>query len=80
MAGMVKLLCSLNPSKDPGQDMLHPRILEDALAPLLTLIFQLSVDHGSLPLDSWLMANVAPVFKKGERYNASVYIYKSIYV
>ena len=37
------------------------------LAPSITIIFQKSVDSGRLPKD-WLNANIAPVFKKGDRH------------
>jgi hypothetical protein len=38
--------------------------------PLLTLIFQKSLDEGNIPND-WRTANFTAIFKKGERYKAS---------
>jgi hypothetical protein len=52
-----------------------PRVLKDLaieIAPAVHLIFQHSLDRGILP-SPWLNANIAPVFKKGERYKASNY-------
>ena len=48
------------------------RDLADVIAPLLTLIFQKSLDEGNIPND-WRTANVTAIFKKGERYKASNY-------
>jgi hypothetical protein len=41
------------------------RDLADVIAPLLTLIFQKSLDEGNIPND-WRTANVTAIFKKGE--------------
>ena len=42
------------------------------MAPILTLIFQASLDQGILPSDS-KAANVTPVYKKGKRTDPSNY-------
>ena len=42
------------------------------LAPAVTFLFQKSIDVGVLPGD-WTNANVAPVFKKGDRHRAENY-------
>ena len=42
------------------------------LAPILQLIFQRSLDTGKLP-DIWKVANVSPIFKKGEKSDPSNY-------
>ena len=42
------------------------------IAPVLSHIFQLSIDTGELPED-WRNANVSPIFKKGDRHTASNY-------
>ena len=73
--GVTKLLSNLNPNKAMGPDGLHPRILKqlaNVISPILRLIFQKSIDTGEVPLD-WKKANVAPIFKKGMRYDAANY-------
>jgi hypothetical protein len=69
-AGVIKLLRGIRISKSSGPDGIPNRILKecaDELAEGLTCIFQKSVDSGCLPED-WTNANVAPVFKKGDRH------------
>ena len=73
--GITKLLKNLNPSKSPGPDNLGPRVLKelaDDIAPILLLIFRRSLASGEVPAD-WRTANVAPVFKKGQKYLAENY-------
>ena len=70
-----KLLMKLNPSKSPGPDNLAPRVLKelaDDIAPILLLIFRRSLASGEASKD-WRTANVAPVFKKGQKYLAENY-------
>jgi hypothetical protein len=67
--GVVKLLQNLKVNKAPGPDDLPAYILKelaDEVAPILTAIFTQSLQQGSLPRD-WLKANVAPIFKKGNK-------------
>ena len=73
--GVKKLISNLKPGKAPGPDNISPRILKELaneLAPALTIIFQSSVNTGTLPAD-WKTAHVTPVFKKGEQYNPANY-------
>ncbi len=73
--GILKLLNSLNPHKAQGPDGIPPRILKDhapLIAPMLQCVFQRSIDEGQVPAD-WLRANVAPIFKKGNRSAAANY-------
>ena len=73
--GVAKLLHGLNPNKATGPDDIPARILQLAaneLAPALQIIFQKSLDTGKLPL-SWSQANIAPIFKKGDRSLAENY-------
>ena len=73
--GLLKLLIKINPNKAAGHDNIRPRLLKELakeIAPILTLIFQTSIETGDVPSD-WRNANVSPVFKKGERYRAENY-------
>ena len=58
-----------------GPDRLHPRVLKEttrAVAPILQIMFSKSLENGEVP-DDWKQANIAPIFKKGERYCPSNY-------
>ncbi|CAH1259285.1 Hypp2230 [Branchiostoma lanceolatum] len=65
----------LNPGKASGPDGISPRILKEPceeLADPLTRIFQKSLQERTVP-DDWRHANVAPIFKKGQRYDKANY-------
>ena len=65
--GVEKLLAGINPTKAAGPDLMPCRFMKELapiLAPILTAIFQQSMDTGVLP-SSWLTAYVTPIFKKG---------------
>ena len=50
---VLKKLKNLNPSKSPGPDGLHPRVLREAadiLTEPLTVIFNKSVAEGKVPI------------------------------
>ena len=67
--GVLKLLQNLNVNKAAGPDGIPNKLLKacaEEVAPLLTNIFQLSLDTGELPED-WKTANVIPLFKKGDK-------------
>ena len=73
--GVKKLLSTLDSSKSCGPDNIPARILKhccDEIAPILTVIFTQSLSSGNLP-DDWLMANVTPIFKKGDRASPTNY-------
>ena len=73
--GVVKLLKDLNPTKSPGPDNLGPKVLKelaDEVGPLLLLIYRKSLQTSEVPED-WRKANVTPVFKKGQRFQAENY-------
>ena len=73
--GILKLLNELNIYKACGPDGISARILKetsDVIAPILRVIFQLSLDTGNVP-DNWKIANVVPVYKKGDRAKPSNY-------
>ena len=57
---VFKHLCKLQPSKSPGPDNLHPRILKelaDVLSEPLAILFMKSLETEDLPED-WKSANV----------------------
>ena len=68
--GTEKLLKNINVTKAVGPDNIPNRVLRECaheLAPIITLLFQRSLDTGCLPSD-WTAANVSPIFKKGDRH------------
>ena len=72
---VLKILKTLKPGKSPGPDGLHPKVLKEIgpeIAPALTTIFKTSMNMGVLPED-WLLANVSPIFKKGNKHVAGNY-------
>ena len=73
--GITKLLNNLNIHKAPEPDGLSARVLKEyssEIAPILACIYNESLAQGAVP-DDWRQANVAPVFKKGEKYDAANY-------
>ena len=73
--GVLKLLRNINVRKATGPDQLSNRAIEACATeatPAITAIFQRSVDTGELPKD-WRGANIAPVYKKGDRHTAENY-------
>ena len=73
--GVRKLLQKLNPGKACGPDLLPARVLKELaseISPLLTTIFQKSLDTSYVPKD-WRTANVTAIFKKWEKFKASNY-------
>ena len=72
---VTKLLKSLNPSKALGPDELHPRVrkeLATELGPVFAHLFQKSLATGELPKE-WSLANICPLYKKGDRALACNY-------
>ena len=73
--GVEKLLHRRNPGKASGPDLIPARLLKECsedLAPILTTIFNKSLQTGSVPTD-WKKANVSAIFKKGQRYDPANY-------
>ena len=73
--GVLKLLNNLKIHKAPGPDGLSTRVLKECsseIAPILALIYNETLAQGTVP-DDWRQANVAPIFKKGEKYDAANY-------
>jgi hypothetical protein len=66
--GIYKLLTTLNPQKAAGPDDIKPGVLKelaDCISPLLTVIFNKSIDTGEVPSD-WKKARVSSIYKKKE--------------
>ncbi len=62
-------LKNLNPSKSPGPDGIHPRVLKEtanSIAKPLHIIFNKSLHEGKLPT-AWKEAHVTAIFKKGKK-------------
>jgi hypothetical protein len=79
---VLKKLVNLNPSKSPGPDGIHPRVLKEAaeiIAKPLEIIFNKSMKEGVLPSD-WKIAHVTALFKKGKlvRYNLMLHLACSV--
>ena len=64
VSGVLKLLTGLNPSKAAGPDTIKPVVLRELaneIIPIVTAIFQLSMDTGTVPPE-WKQALVTPLF------------------
>ena len=73
--GVDKLLQDMNLSKASGPDGIPNRILKECasqITPSLTVIFQKSIDTGTLPED-WLNTSKSCVYKKGDKHAAENY-------
>ena len=72
--GVLKLLNGLKVHKAPGPDGPSAMVLKECseIAPILAFIYNESLAQGNVPYD-WRQANVAPVYKKGEKYDAANY-------
>ena len=73
--GVLELLNNLKIHKAPGPDGLSARALKECsseIAPILALIYNETLAQGTVP-DDWRQANVAPIFMKGEKYDAANY-------
>ncbi len=73
--GVRKLLDKINPNKASGPDNIPGRVLKELateIAPVLTVIFQRSLDTGTLPT-TWTQANITPIYKKGSKHAAENY-------
>ncbi|KAI8487906.1 hypothetical protein Bbelb_343540 [Branchiostoma belcheri] len=73
--GVEKMLQGLNSSKASGPDQIQPWFLKltaNEIAPVLTNIFQHSLNTAEIPKD-WRDANICAIFKKGDRAVPSNY-------
>ena len=73
--GVRKPLDRLNPYRSSGPDDISARVLKECsaeIASVLACIFNQSLAKGRVPED-WLQANVAPIYKNGEKYGPANY-------
>jgi len=73
--GVESLLGSIDVKKATGPNGIPGHILKlcaTEIAPVLTVIFNQSLNIGELPKD-WLIANKTPIFKKGDHCNPANY-------
>jgi len=74
-AGVLKLLLNVKENKATGPDGIPGKLLKTCaheLADVYRLLFQASLDQGTVP-DDWKDASVVPLFKKGDRTKAVNY-------
>jgi len=75
---VLKALKDIDPSKACGPDQIPTRVLRECsseIAPSLTRLINISLSVGFVPQD-WKLANIVPVFKKGD--NEDVCSYRAI--
>ena len=62
-------LKKLRPSKSPGPDGFHPRVIQETTSTInlpLSLIFTKSLSENRLP-ETWKTGNITPIHKKGKK-------------
>ena len=72
---VLSALRALDPDKALGPDGIPSRILKQIaqqIAPSITLLFIKSINSGVVP-DEWKLANVVPVYKRGEKEDVQNY-------
>ena len=74
-AGVLKLLLGIKEHKATGPDGIPGNLLKicaHEIVDAITLLFQTSLDQGTIPKD-WKKAKIVPIFKKGEKEKAENY-------
>jgi len=69
------LLCHIDTHKSTGPDGINPRVMKelaDLLTKPLSVIYQQSWLTAEVPVD-WKLANVAPIYKKGQKEDPGNY-------
>ena len=72
---VLKKLKNLDPSKSPGPDEIHPRVLKEtatAIAPALTVLYNNILTSHDVPED-WRTAIITAIFKKGSKSDPGNY-------
>ncbi len=72
---VLQTLLTLDTNKATGPDEISPKLLKLCayqIAPSLTNLFNKSLSYGKLP-DDWKLANIVPVYKKGEKNQVENY-------
>ena len=72
---VMRVIDKLKICKSPGPDKIYPRILKEvkeAISKPLCAIFNLSLRTGKV-VSEWKLANVTPLFKKGDKSNPGNY-------
>ena len=72
---VMRVIDKLKICKSPGPDKIYPRILKEvkeAICKPLRAIFNLSLRTGKV-VSEWKLANVTPLFKKGDESNPGNY-------
>ena len=72
---VLKKLKNLDPSKSPGPDEIHPRVLKEtatAIAPALTILYNNILTSHDVPED-WRTAIITAIFKKGSKSDPGNY-------
>ena len=75
---IAQLLSGLDVHKAPGSDNSGPLMLKelyDIISPILETIFNASLKNLVVP-QVWKLANVTPIFKKGDRNQPCNYTYQ----
>ena len=70
-----KLLERVKETKSPGPDELHPKFVKETAKVLTTpisILFRKSLAEGKLP-DTWKVANITPIHKKGPKHQVNNY-------
>ena len=73
--GVLKLLSNLKPHKAAGPDKIKTVVLKELrheIAPMICLLYELSLYTGILPSDE-AKARVSPLFKKGDKGDPNNY-------
>ena len=73
--GVYNVLSNCNPHTSPGPDAIHPyapQVTATEITPILTHIFQTSLESGTVP-SPWKHAYISPVIKKGDKANPKNY-------
>jgi hypothetical protein len=72
---VLSLLQNLNPTKSPGSDGIHPKVLKTCAEPLAQPILNIclaSLEQGAIP-SHWQRVNIQPIYKKGSKFDPSNY-------